>query len=115
MPTSPISWLSGSQLTAMSSAVVARPAGPLIASMLAARFACVITTPLGNDTDPDVNCTNATSSSDGRHVASRNGPSNVSYTSTCVSDGHRSRSRSIDGASVGVVTTPRAWLVDNTI
>jgi len=60
------------------SSVVARPAGPLMASMLAARFACVIATPFGADTDPDVNCTNATSSAAGRSERSVGEPSNVS-------------------------------------
>jgi hypothetical protein len=58
--------LSGSQLTPTSSAAVIKPAGPLMASMLADRLACVSATPFGAEVDPDVNWTNAMSSSAGR-------------------------------------------------
>src|SRR5258706_9665029 len=71
MPTRPISWYSGSQLTAESSDVVARPAGPLMASIFAHKLRRDSATPFGAAVDPEVNWTNAVSS----HFGSASAPS----------------------------------------
>src|SRR5206468_9041626 len=91
MPTRPMSWYSGSQLTAESSDVVARPAGPLMASMFAHRLRCDSATPFGAAVDPEVNWTNATSSNFVRSWVSTAGGSRSSLVNTTLESGRRAR------------------------
>src|SRR5580700_8769743 len=81
MPTSPMSWYIGNQLTARSEVEEPTPAGPLNASMFADRLRWVTTTPLGTDVEPDVNCTNAASSADTVGWGPGSGPSSRSSVS----------------------------------
>src|SRR5712671_1164404 len=87
MPTRPISWYSGSQLTAESSEVVARPEGPLMASMFAHKLRCDSATPFGAAVDPEVNWTNAMSSNFGSVSESSGGASRSSRDRTRVKSG----------------------------
>src|SRR6185295_15431820 len=103
-----MSWLSGSQLTPTSFVEASTPEGPANPAMFSDRFACVTATPLGDDVDPDVNCTNAMSSSDGRVSESSGGASSSSAHRTTASSGHSPRTPSKAGASARVVTTARA-------
>ena len=66
------------------------------------------TTPLGADVEPDVNCTNARSSSAGGAWLSSAGASSVSRTSTRARSGQLARRASKPGARAAVVTTARA-------
>ncbi len=79
MPTSPMSWCIGSQLTAQSEGEDPTPEGPLNASMFAERLRCVTTTPLGADVDPEVNWTNAISSADTAGSGSNAGARRASH------------------------------------
>src|ERR1700682_3312513 len=114
MPTSPMSWYIGNQLTARSDVEDPTPAGPLNASMFADRLRWVTTTPLGTDVEPDVNCTNAVSSADtvgcgpdsGAAIASSG--SSVSHARTKASSGQLARNSSKCGWSPAVATTARA-------
>src|SRR5580700_7272741 len=111
MPTSPMSWYIGNQLTARSDVEDPTPAGPLNASMFAARLRWVTTTPLGTDVEPDVNCTNAASSADtagSGPAAGVSSESSVSRARTKESSGQLERSPSKCGCSPEVVTTARA-------
>ena len=103
-----MSWFSGSQLTPRSSGEAATADGPRNASMFAETLACVSATPLGDEVEPEVNCTNAMSPSDGCRSGSPIGPSRSSAQSTSVRSGHTRRSSSNDGSSARLVTTARA-------
>ena len=76
--------------------------------MFAETFACVSATPFGDEVDPDVNCTNAMSPSDGRRSGSTSGPSRLSAQRISDSSGHSRRTSSNDAASARLVTTARA-------
>src|SRR6185503_10051422 len=99
---------SGSQLTPMSSGVIATADGPPNASMLAETLACVSATPLGVDVDPEVYCTKAMSSSDGHTSGSSGVALRSSWQRTTDRSGHIGRSASNDAASARFVTTARA-------
>src|SRR6185436_783237 len=105
MPTRPMSWCIGSQLTAQSAEEDPTPKGPLNASMFAERLRWVTTTPLGADVDPDVNCTNAVSSADTTASGSPPGARRVSHDTAKRSSGQIARSPSKCGWSPAVVTT----------
>src|SRR5215510_10373950 len=94
----------------MSEGVAARPDGPPKAPIFAMRFRCVMTTPLGADVDPDVNCTNATSVSDTAMASASPAPaaSRMSYDATIDSAGQTARSESRCGARPADVMTARA-------
>src|SRR4051812_50216687 len=76
--------------------------------MFAATLACVSATPLGDEVDPDVNCTNAMSSSAGGWPLSIGGASQSSAHNTTCRSGQAVRGCSNDGARARVVSTARA-------
>ena len=108
MPTSPMSWFSGSQLTAMSPGPAPTPAGPANASMFADRLRCVSATPFGADVDPEVNWTKAMSSSDGDVIGSIGGASSSARDNTMSRAGQLDRIAANAGARAALVTTARA-------
>src|SRR5258706_12927437 len=73
MPTRPISWYSGSQLTAESSDVVARPAGPLVGAVFAPKKRCGRAPALGAAGGPGGEWTDAPASRFGRRAGGRRG------------------------------------------
>src|SRR5262247_16918 len=75
--------------------------------MFASRLRCVMTTPLGEEVDPDVNCTNAMSVSD-TAAGPPPGASSMSYAATIDSAGQAARSGSRCGSNPSVVTIARA-------
>src|SRR3989338_6678763 len=97
MPTRPMSWWSGSQLTAESSDVVASPAGPLMAPMFAHRLRCDSATPLGAEGDPEGNRANGVASNDGGAAGAGGGAtlmSRPSHDSTSARSGQLARTPS---------------------
>src|SRR2546428_13004936 len=75
-----------------------------MASTLADRLRCESATPFGTDVDPDVNWTNAMSSSVGRLSGSIAGATRASRASTSASAGHRPRPPSKAGRGATYVT-----------
>src|SRR5207245_687720 len=83
------------------------PAGPPIAWMFAARLACVSTTPLGWDVEPEVNWSNA-GALGSVDSAVRTRPLSSLQAATNEMVGADSRERASSGSSRGVVTIARA-------
>src|SRR6185295_12827918 len=94
MPTRPMSWCIGNQLTAQSDGEDPTPDGPLNASMFDERLRCVTTTPLGADVDPDVNWTKAISSAATSGCGSNAGARSTSQATTQRKSGQIARSAS---------------------